>query len=356
MQAIKKYTLSVLVLLLSIVHFSKASEESHTSEKKKFNAGDMIMHHIGDSHEWHFTTYGDFHATIPLLVILYNPETSDLSVFSSSKFVDASGHPSVLNGSYGDFVIHHDKIHHKDYETKGTHVYDISITKNVSSLLISFFFLILVFLYIASRYKKNPLSAPKGIQSFFEPLVVYIVEEVAKPVLGEKKYKRYLPYLLTVFFFIWFNNMLGLIPGGANLTGNIAITMMLAVTTFLITNLSGNGNYWKHILWTPGVPLPLRIIILPIEVVGIFTKPFSLMIRLFANITAGHIIILSFIGLIFIFETELMSPVSIAFGLFMMFMELFVAILQAYIFTLLSAMYIGSAIEDHHADDHDHGH
>ena len=162
--------------------------------------------------------------------------------------------------------------------------------------------------------------------------------------------------MLTVFFFIWFNNMLGLIPGGANLTGNIAVTMMLAVTTFLITNLSGNWNYWKHILWTPGVPLPLRIIILPIEVVGIFTKPFSLMIRLFANITAGHIIILSFIGLIFIFNSIGMAPVSIAFGLFMSFMELFVAILQAYIFTLLSAMYIGSAIEDAHGEDHDHGH
>jgi F-type H+-transporting ATPase subunit a len=147
--------------------------------------------------------------------------------------------------------------------------------------------------------------------------------------------------------------MLGLIPGGANLTGNVAITIVLAATTFLITNLSGNGHYWKHILWTPGVPLPLRIILLPIEVVGIFTKPFSLMIRLFANITAGHIIILSFIGLIFIFNSLSMAPVTIAFGLFMTFMELFVAILQAYIFTLLSAMYIGSAIEEgHHAESH----
>jgi F-type H+-transporting ATPase subunit a len=354
MQVVKKYTLSVLVLLLSIVHFSNAGDHSapSNSTEKEFNAGEMIMHHIGDSHEWHFATIGHTHVTIPLLVILYNPEKG-MDVFCSSNFVDATGHANLMEGAYGDYTIHHDKIHHVN---PTVHIYDISITKNVASLLISFFLLTTIFIYIASRYKKNPLSAPKGIQSFFEPIVAYIVDEVAKPVLGEKKYKKYLPYLLTVFFFIWFNNLLGLIPGGANLTGNIAVTMMLALTTFLITNLSGNGNYWKHILWTPGVPLPLRIIILPIEVVGIFTKPFSLMVRLFANITAGHIIILSFIGLIFIFNSIGMAPVSIAFGLFMSFMELFVAILQAYIFTLLSAMYIGSAIEEHHADDHDHGH
>jgi F-type H+-transporting ATPase subunit a len=353
MQIIKKYTLSVLVLLLSVVHFSYASDvETPEETKEGFNAGEMIMHHIGDSHAWHFATIGDFHATIPLPVIIYNPEKG-LDVFCSSDFVDETGHTNLLEGSYGDYTIHHDKIHAKN---EAVHIYDISITKNVASLLISFLLLTSIFLIIAGRYKRNPLSAPKGIQSFMEPIISYIIEEVAKPVLGEKKYKKYLPYLLTVFFFIWFNNMLGLIPGGANLTGNIAVTMMLAVTTFLITNLSGNGYYWKHILWTPGVPLPLRIIILPIEVVGIFTKPFSLMIRLFANITAGHIIILSFIGLIFIFNSIGMAPVSIAFGLFMSFMELFVAILQAYIFTLLSAMYIGSAIEVHEHADHDHGH
>ncbi len=352
MQIIKKFTLSVLVLLLSVVHFSHASGSTTTTPESGFNAGEMIMHHIGDSHAWHFATIGDFHATIPLPVIIYNPEKG-LDVFCSSDFVDATGHPNLREGSYGDYNIHHDKIHAKNEEV---HIYDISITKNVASLLISFLLLTSIFILIASRYKKNPLSAPRGIQSFMEPIISYIIDEVAKPVLGEKKYKKYLPYLLTVFFFIWFNNMLGLIPGGANLTGNIAVTMMLAVTTFLITNLSGNGYYWKHILWTPGVPLPLRIIILPIEVVGIFTKPFSLMIRLFANITAGHIIILSFIGLIFIFNSIGMAPVSIAFGLFMSFMELFVAILQAYIFTLLSAMYIGSAIEVHEHADHDHGH
>ncbi|HWZ22237.1 MAG TPA: F0F1 ATP synthase subunit A [Cytophagaceae bacterium] len=358
MRAIKKYTLFILVLL-SVVHFSYGSSEpaepSTSSEKKeeKFNASEMIMHHIGDSHEWHFATIGETHLTLPLLVIIYNKDTKGLDVFCSSDFRNESGHSSLKEGTAGNYTIHHDKIHSKD---ENAHIYDLSITKNVASLLISFLLLLSIFLYISSRYKKNPLSAPKGIQSLFEVIIQYIIEEVAKPSLGEKKYKKYLPYLLTVFFFIWFNNMLGLMPGGANLTGNIAVTMMLAVTTFIITTLSANRHYWKHIFWTPGVPLPLRIIILPIEVIGIFTKPFALMIRLFANITAGHIIILSFIGLIFIFNSLGMAPLTMAFGLFMSFMELFVAILQAYIFTLLSAMYIGSAIEAHEHVEHDAHH
>ena len=340
------------------MHFSYGSEEGATKETE-FDASEMIMHHIGDSHEWHFATIEDttyhihLHLTIPLPVVLFNPETNGLDIFSSSDFKDESGNNSIKEGKAGNYVIHHDKIHHKD---ENVHVYDLSITKNVTSMLISVVLLLSIFLYIASRYKKNPLSSPKGIQSLFEVIIQYVIDEVAKPALGEKKYKKYLPYLLTVFFFIWFNNLLGLMPGGANLTGNIAVTMMLAVTTFLITTFSANGYYWKHIFWTPGVPLPLRIIILPIEVIGIFTKPFALMIRLFANITAGHIIILSFIGLIFIFNSLGMSPLTMAFGLFMNFMELFVAILQAYIFTLLSAMYIGSAIEVHDHADYDHGH
>lgn len=157
-----------------------------------------------------------------------------------------------------------------------------------------------------------------------------------------------MPYLLTVFFFIWFNNLLGLLPGGANLTGNIAVTAVLAVFTFLITTFSGNKTYWGHIFWTPGVPLPLRIIILPIEILGMFTKPFSLMIRLFANITAGHILILSLICFTFLFKSVTVGIVSAAFAVFMNVLELFVALLQAYVFTLLSAMYFGSAVEEHH--------
>jgi F-type H+-transporting ATPase subunit a len=317
------------------------------------------MHHIGDAHEWHFTTLGHTHVTVPLPVILYS--SKGIEVFSSSNFLDSATqtHTDLNNGIYKSastgitYTVHHDKIHAED---ESLHVYDLSITKNVASLMLGAFIMLTLFIYIASRYKKGKMAAPKGVQSFFEPIIVFVQDDLAKSFIGEKKYKRYLPYLLTVFFFIWFNNLLGLIPGGANLTGNIAITLTLAVITFLLTNLSGNGHYWKHILWTPGVPLPLRVIILPIEIVGLFVKPVSLMIRLFANITAGHIIILSFISLIFIFESVFFSPVTIVFGVFMTFMELFVAILQAYIFTMLSAMYIGSAVEDHGHPDHDHGH
>ncbi len=215
--------------------------------------------------------------------------------------------------------------------------------------------MMVIFFVIAGRYKSNAGKAPTGIQSFFEPIIVFIRDEIAKANIGPK-YERYMPYLLTVFFFIWFNNLLGLMPGGANLTGNITVTLILAVMTLLITVFSGNKSYWKHIFATPGVPLWLAPIMIPVELIGIITKPFSLMVRLFANITAGHIIILSLFSLIFIFESLAVSPLSVAFAVFMNFLELFVALLQAYIFTLLSAMYFGGAVEEHdHVDDMGHG-
>ena len=185
---------------------------------------------------------------------------------------------------------------------------------------------------------------------FLEPLIVFVRDDIARPNIGEKDYKRYMPYLLTLFFFIWINNLIGLIPFfpfSANYTGNIALTMTLAVFTLLITNFSGKKYYWKHIL-TPPVPVALWPIMIPVELIGILSKPFALMVRLFANITAGHIIILSLVSLIFIFDTVLISPVSVAFVLFMNVLELLVAALQAYIFTLLSALFIGMAVEEHH--------
>ena len=210
--------------------------------------------------------------------------------------------------------------------------------------------MLLVFSAVASGYKKNNGRAPKGIQSFFEPIIIFIRDEVAKKNIGPK-YERYMPYLLTAFFFIWFNNLLGLMPGAANLSGNIAVTMVLALMTLIITLASSNKYYWAHIFATPGVPKPLLPIMIVVEVLGIFTKPFSLMIRLFANITAGHIVVLSFISLVFIFQSLTVAPVTIAFGLFINMLELLVAILQAFIFTLLTAMYIGGAVEDHHDAD-----
>ena len=227
---------------------------------------------------------------------------------------------------------------------------DLSVTKNVLSLIVVSLLLLLVFTSTAKAYKKGN-KAPRGIASFMEPLVLFVRDDIAIPNIGEDKYEKYLPYLLTAFFFIWFSNLLGLIPifpGGANLTGNIAVTMVLAVFTLLITNFNANKHYWKHIFATPGVPKPILLIMIPVEFIGIFTKPFALMVRLFANITAGHIIILSLVSLVFIFETIAIAPVSIAFGLFMNVLELLVAALQAYIFTLLSALFISGAVAEEH--------
>lgn len=358
---INKILLLLLLSVLSIAGFASSEhevQEEETGEESAFNPGEMIMHHIGDSHEWHLFHNQSIHAVIPLPVILYSSEFG-LDIFLSNKF-DNPDHAYVLNkkGLQYGYKIHHEHISVVDAlgkERHDAHIYDFSITKNVTSLLISAVLLILVFTTVAKGYVKNKGKAPSGVQSFFEPIVAYVRDEIALKMIGPK-YERFMPYLLTIFFFIWFNNLLGLMPGGANLTGNIAVTLMLASTTFIITTISGNGYYWKHVLWTPGVPFLLRIVILPIEVIGLITKPFSLMVRLFANITAGHIIILSFIGLIFMFKSIYIAPLSVGFGLFMTFLELFVALIQAFVFTLLTAMYFGSAVEEHAHADHDHGH
>ena len=235
-------------------------------------------------------------------------------------------------------------------------IWDFSITKNVFSLFLSIAILLSTFLTISRRYRINKHKAPSGIQSLLEPIVIFIRDDIAKSAIGEKDYQKYLPFLLTVFFFIFLNNLLGLVPffpGGANLTGNIAVPMVMAAMVFIITTLSGKKYYWKHIFAMPGVPKPVLLILTPIEIFGVFLKPLVLMIRLFANITAGHIIILSFFSMIFIFGE--MHPlagygVSIFSGLFVLFMmvlELLVAFLQAYVFTLLAAMYFGMAVEEH---------
>ena len=211
-------------------------------------------------------------------------------------------------------------------------------------------FLLLIFFATARRYKKSENNVPTGIAGFIEPLVVFVRDEIGKPMIGEHKYKRYMPYLLTIFFFIWINNIFGLIPilNGANLSGNIAFTCTLAVFTFIITTFSGNKNYWKHIFWMPGVPVPMKIFLMPIEIIGMFVKPISLMIRLFANITAGHVIILALMSLIFVFKSVAIAPVSVAFSLFITVIEIIVTAIQAYIFTILSALYFGMATEEEH--------
>ena len=335
-----KRLLSILLCFVSLSVF--ANEPAVEGAKGEgFNPGEMILEHIGDSHEWHLATLGAgehaTHVSIPLPIIAYRPGAG-LSTFSGSQLAHGQ--------SYNGLKLEEDKLVALD----GSKVYDFSITKNTASLLISAVLMLLVFTAVARGYSRNQGGAPKGVQSFFEPVIIFIRDEVAKKNIGPK-YERYMPYLLTAFFFIWFNNLLGLMPGAANLSGNIAVTMVLAVMTLVITLASSNKYYWAHIFATPDVPKLVLLVMIPVELLGIITKPFSLMIRLFANITAGHIVVLSFISLVFIFKSWAVAPVTLAFGLFINILELLVAILQAFIFTLLTAMYIGGAVEDHHDAD-----
>lgn len=331
-------------LFISTVIFPKVATASESSEgvEDKFNASEMIIHHIKDSYDWHFADLDGHPISLPLPVIIYS-SNKGLQVFLSSNFHHGET-------SYNGYSIEHGHIISEDASEQ---FYDLSITKNVASMIISAILLVLIFFSVSSSYKKNLGKAPSGIQSVFEPLIIFIRDEIAIPNIGEKKALKYLPYLLTAFFFIWFNNLLGLLPQGANVTGNIAVTMTMAVFTLVLTVFSANGSYWKHIFATPGVPVALLPIMIPVEIIGIFTKPFALMIRLFANITAGHIIILSILSFIFIFKSFGVAAVSVPFAVVMSLMEVFVAILQAYIFTLLSALFIGQAVEEHeHHDDH----
>lgn len=325
-----------------------ATQDAEDVEHETFDVGQMITHHISDDRGWEFAEGVKLH----LPIILYSQDRG-LEVFSSSYVSEGA----IYNG----YKSEHGHMHRVDAAGKPDHeakVYDFSITKNVASLLVSAIILIVIFTTVAKGYTTNRGKAPKGLQAFLEPIVMFVRDDIAKPNLGPK-YARYLPYLLTLFFFILINNLLGLLPGGANLTGNIAVTLVLAVLTFLVTNFSGNKQYWLHLVKPTGVPWPLLIIMIPVEVVGLFMKPISLMVRLFANITAGHIIILSLLALIFIARNLGgvgmgwgISLIVVPFTLFMSLIELLVAFLQAFIFTLLTSMYIGSAIEDNHEADH----
>jgi len=218
-------------------------------------------------------------------------------------------------------------------------------------IIITGLLMLLLFGGLAKSFRKGPIASGAG--RFFEPIILFIRDEIARPNIGEKHYKKYLPFLLTIFFFIWFLNLLGMTPLGVNVTGNIAVTLALALLTFVITQFSGNKNYWKHIFWMPGVPVPMKIVLAPIELLGVFIKPFALMIRLYANMMAGHVVLMSIIGLVFVFKTWLGGGLSLFLAFALSIIELLVAALQAYIFTMLSALYFGFAVEDH---DHEEGH
>jgi F-type H+-transporting ATPase subunit a len=345
------FTLLFIFLIASVASTSYAS--GNASEKGKFNAGEMIIHHITDVHEWHVADVGHFHLTVPLPVILYS--NSQVFCFLSNKLVPVSDSSEIRQ--YGSFLFNHGHFESVD----GSKVYDFSITKNTAAMMLSVLCLLIVFLSVAKSYKSTKGKAPKGLQSFVEPIIIFVRDEIAKASIGPK-YEKFMPYLLTVFFFILINNLMGLIPFfpfGANVTGNVAVTLVLALFTFFITTFSGNKTYWAH-LFLPDVPKALYPLLIPIELIGVFLKPFVLMVRLFANITAGHIIILGFFSLIFIFgemSTGLgygVSIFSVAFTVFMSFLELLVAFLQAYVFTLLSALYFGSAVEEHHHEEAHH--
>ncbi len=344
-------------------------EESWKEEviEEEFKAGEMIIEHLIDAHEWHILSYGDFHLTVPLPVILWHD--GELHMFMSNNFhhghnqykgfglAHEGGHKGKIVRVLQDrFLDDHVIVHDADQELP----LDFSITKNVLAIFISVILLSWLFISIANTYRHRRGQAPKGLQSLLEPLILFIRDDIAKDSIGEKNYERYMPYLLTLFFFIFLNNLLGLVPifpGGANVTGNISVTLVLALFTFVITSITANKQYWQHIFNTPGVPwwLKFPIPLMPVvELVGMFTKPFVLMIRLFANITAGHIIILGFISLIFIFgEIQAglgygVSILSVVFAIFINLLELLVAFIQAYVFTLLSALYLGMASEEHH--------
>lgn len=358
---------AVLFSLLSFSSFSQehtAADTAHTSgtevqgseAEKNIDISQIILHHIADSHEWHF--FKDVY--VPLPVILWTD--NGLVTFLSNKYGHDDHGTVVFNAGGTELVNYHGKFFYPvsvksadgtfiAHDTKGDIVnkkpLDISITKNVVSLFISVIILLIVFIGIANSYKKREGKAPKGLQSMLEPIILFVRDDIAKPQLGFK-YKRFMPYLLTIFFFVWLNNLMGLIPffpGGANLTGNIAVTMMLALCTFVLTTVNGNKNYWGHV-FTPHVPWWLYPLMIPVEIIGLFTKPIALMIRLFANITAGHILILSLISLIFILKSVMVAGIAVPFVIFISLIELVVGFIQAFIFTILSALFIGMAVEE----------
>ncbi|HOZ51583.1 MAG TPA: F0F1 ATP synthase subunit A [Chitinophagaceae bacterium] len=323
-------------------------------EEGKLDIKGEIFGHISDSYDWHLFNIGEGHnatqVSVPLPVILINP-TNGLSVFLSSNF--HHGHEP-----YNGYELYVENGKQKIRSQDGSTFYDISITKNVLCLFISVIILWFLMTGVAKKYKKNGINvAPTGFQNAIEPIIGFIQDSVAKPFLG-KRYAEFMPLLLTLFFFIWINNLLGLLPFGFNLTGNIAVTLLLALVFFVIMLFNSNKYFWGHIFNPPGVPGWVKVILVPIEILSnLIIKPAALAIRLFANIFAGHTIILSVILLIFIFSGLskiagiVFIPVSVGFTVFMFFLELLVAAIQAFIFTNLTAVFIGQAIEEHHHDE-----
>ena len=405
-----KVTILALAFLFAFTTAFASGGEEH-GEDEGFKPGEMIMHHISDAHQIHII--GKIYIPLPVILI----HEGHVDVFMSSQFwngFDAHGElqfKPYTAGSGMTYENHHEMIHvvgaHEGHDhtaitsAVGAHAVatvdstmahtvhadslamtttvveenihateehahvsplDFSITKNVFGMLLVMTIMVFLFRSVAASYKRRPGQAPTGFTNLIEPFILFVRNEVAIPSIGKKKADKFVPFLLTVFFFIWLSNLLGLIPflGGFNITGTLSITAVLAILVFVITSVNGNGHYWGHIFWPPGVPLPIKFILVPIEFVSIFQKPIVLMVRLTANITAGHIIILAFVSLVLLFgQNSAVAGYSVGVGavlfmVFMFFIELLVAFLQAYVFTLLAALYFGDATQEHHHDDEHH--
>ncbi len=337
----------IAVLFSANVFGQGQAEKKQEPAKEGFNANEVIFAHVKDAYEFHFLSYKgsdgvEHEVAIPLPVILYSPQKG-FSVFMSSALKDGA----VVDG----YKLDKAKIVPVD---PGVKVYDISLTRNVVQMIIATFLFLWLMIAIAKKYKKGEgvVSAPKGTQNAIEIVIDFIDDQVAQPNLGSRS-PKYMPYLLTIFFFILINTFFGLIPGSANVSGNIAFTFVLAVIAFFVIMFSSNSHFWSHI-FNPDVPFWVKPVLVIVEILGIFTKPFALMIRLFANTLAGHIIIICLISLIFIFGALNkgigygFAPVSVAFSVFIYFIEILVAFIQAFIFTNLTAVFIGQAMEGSH--------
>lgn len=359
------FIIALLLSFVSSITFANpvvdaTHSEEHPADSKKDKIKAFIKHHLQDSHD--FVFYSDEtvtpveHVGFSLPIILLD---NGLKVFSSAAFNHGESIAQV-DGAY--YQLYHGKIYKTDangitpanldehHHPTNDKPLDFSITKNVVAMLFTAIIMFFVFIGFAKSYKNGPI--PTGFGRVLEPLILFIRDEVAIPNIGEHKYRKFMGYLLTVFFFILILNLLGLTPLGINVTGNIAITACLALFTYLVTQFSANKDYWKHIFWMPDVPLLMKIALIPIELLGTLTKPFALMIRLYANISAGHIVVMSLIGLIFVFKNWIAGPAFFSLTLFISVIEVLVAFLQAFVFTMLSSLFIGMAVQDHHHDDH----
>ena len=364
-----------LVLFIAIVSslqgfaFSEGQDEGAVKGSERVN--EYIQHHIKDSHDFHLFSYTNSqgerkHVGFPLPVILWS--SNGLVTFMSSEFHHDDNGEVIVERNGSKFVKLHSKIYELEegattvnfdeehHATNAHKVLDFSITKSVFGILLVGLLMLLAFSSLARQYKNK--SVPTGFGRVLEPLVIYVRDEIAKPNIGEKKYRQFTGYLLTVFFFIWILNLLGLTPFGFNVTGQVAVTAALAIFTLIIYTVSGNKDYWMHMLWMPGVPVLIRPVLAIIELAGAFLiKPFSLLVRLFANITAGHIVFMSLIAIMFVLKESLgtvgATGLSVLLSVLILIIEILVAFLQAYIFTMLSALFIGMAVAEH---DHEHHH